>query len=155
MIRPAKEADISAILALIRELAEYEKLTHACVATEERLREHLFGTNPAAESMVAEQEGKVVGYALWFRTFSTFLARPGIFLEDVYVQPAHRKKGIGKAFLKRLATLAVERGYGRVEWIVLDWNEPSIGFYKSLGAEPLEEWTMFRLTGEALQRFGG
>jgi L-amino acid N-acyltransferase YncA len=155
MIRPAKEADIPAILGLIRELAEYEKLTHACVATEEGLREHLFGENPAAESMVAEQEGKVVGYALWFRTFSTFLARPGIFLEDVYVQPAHRKKGIGKAFLKRLAALAVERGYGRVEWIVLDWNEPSIGFYKSLGAEPLDDWTMFRLTGEALQRFGG
>src|SRR5271170_2566164 len=155
MIRPAKEADISAILALIRELAEYEKLTHACVATEERLREHLFGTNSAAESMVAEVDGKVVGYAIWFRTFSTFLARPGIFLEDVYVQPAHRKKGIGKAFLKRLAALAVERGYGRVEWIVLDWNEPSIGFYKSVGAEPLEDWTMFRLTGDALQRFGG
>ena len=153
MIRPAAQSDIPAILALIRELAEYEKLTQACVATEAGLREHLFGTNPAAEAMVAEQDGNVVGYALWFRTFSTFLARPGIYLEDVYVQPAHRKKGIGKAFLKKLAELAVERGYGRIEWAVLNWNEPSIGFYKSLGAIPLDDWTLFRLTGDALKRF--
>jgi GNAT superfamily N-acetyltransferase len=154
MIRQAKESDVPAILGLLRELAEYEKLTHACIATESDFRRNLFGENPAAEAMVAEIDGAIVGYALWFRTFSTFLGRPGIYLEDVYVQPGHRGKGIGKSFLKQLARMAVERGYGRVEWSVLDWNEPSIGFYKSLGAEPLEEWTMMRLTGEKLEAFG-
>lgn len=151
MIRAAKSEDVPAILSLIRELAEYEHLTDQCVATEEKLRTHLFGTNPAAEALVALIDGKVVGYALWFRTFSTFLALPGIFLEDLYVQPAHRRKGIGKAILKHLAAVTVERGYGRLEWSVLDWNAPSIEFYKSLGAEPLGDWTMMRLTGDALK----
>ncbi|MGN6368033.1 MAG: GNAT family N-acetyltransferase [Phycisphaerae bacterium] len=153
MIRPATESDIPAILSLLRELADYEKLSHACIATEAGFRTHLFGPNPAAEAMVAVVDNHTVGYALWFRTFSTFLAKPGIYLEDVYVQPAHRGKGIGKSFLKHLATLAIARNYGRVEWSVLKWNAPSIAFYKSIGALPLEEWEMMRLTGDALKHF--
>ena len=152
-IRPATPADVPAILGLIRELAAYEKLSHVCVATEDLLTAHLFGPERAADSLVALVDGAVVGYAIYFKTFSTFLARPGIYLEDIYVQPAHRGKGIGKSMLKRLAQLAVERGYGRVEWSVLDWNAPSIAFYKSLGAVPLDEWTMMRLTGDALTAF--
>jgi len=152
-IRPATPSDVPAILGLIRELAEYEHLTHACIATEALLTEHLFGPERAAEALVAEREQKVVAYALYFKTFSTFLARPGIYLEDLYVQPAHRRQGIGKALLRHLAKIATTCGYGRVEWSVLDWNSPSIAFYKSLGALPLEEWTMFRLTGEALEAF--
>ena len=124
------------------------------MATEELLRRHLFGADRAAEALIAEVEGTVVAYAIFFKTFSTFLALPGIYLEDIYVQPVHRGKGIGKAMLRELARIAVERGYGRVEWSVLDWNAPSIAFYKALGAAPLEEWTMFRLTGEALKKFG-
>ncbi len=155
MIRDAVIGDAGAILNLIRELAAYEHLEDACVATEAGLREHLFGENRAAEAMVAEVDGAVVGYGIYFLTFSTFLGLPGIYLEDVYVQPAHRGKGLGKGMLRRLAELAVERGYGRVEWSVLDWNAPSIGFYKALGAVPMEEWTMMRLTGEALRKFGG
>ena len=158
MIRTATLSDVPAILGLIRELAAYENLTHACVATEALLREHLFGPERAAEALVAEAEvagaKQVVAYAIFFKTFSTFLARPGIYLEDIYVQPAHRRKGIGKALLRHLAQLAVKRNYGRVEWSVLDWNKPAIEFYKSLGAEPLDEWTMFRLTGAALAQFG-
>jgi GNAT superfamily N-acetyltransferase len=155
MIRDATPSDVPAILSLIRELAAYENLSSACVATEELLDRHLFGAERAAESLVAVVDGGVVGYAIYFKTFSTFLAKPGIYLEDIYVQPAHRRHGIGKAMLKRLTQLAVERGYGRVEWSVLDWNAPSIAFYKSLGAVPLEEWTMFRLTGDALSTFAG
>jgi len=155
MIRPATPADVPAILGLIRELAAYENLSAACIATEELLQKHLFGTadNRAAESLVATIDNTVVAYAIYFKTFSTFLAKPGIYLEDIYVQPAHRRKGIGKAMLKHLAQLAIERGYGRVEWSVLDWNTPSINFYKSLGAVPMDEWTMFRLTGDALTKF--
>ncbi len=154
MIRPAKESDVAAILGLIRELADYEHLTDQCIATEELLREHLFGTDRAAEVVVAEIDQTVVAYALFFKTFSTFLARPGIYLEDIYVQPRHRHKGIGKAILKHLAQLAVARNYGRIEWSVLDWNAPSIAFYKSLGAEPLEDWTIMRWTGAELESFG-
>jgi GNAT superfamily N-acetyltransferase len=153
MIRPATPSDLPALLALIRELAAYEKLSPACVATEELLRQHLFGPQPAAETLVAESAGTIVAYALFFKTFSTFLARPSIFLEDIYVQPAHRRQGIGKALLRHIAALAIARGYGRVEWSVLDWNTPSIHFYKSLGAVPLGDWTMFRLTGTALRTF--
>lgn len=153
MIRPTTPSDVPVILALIRELAAYENLTHACVATESLLREHLFGSDRVAEALVAETDGTVVGYAIFFKTFSTFLARPGIYLEDIYVQPAHRGQGFGKALLRHLAQLAISRGYGRIEWSVLDWNTPSIEFYKSLGALPLDEWTMFRLTGAALQKF--
>jgi GNAT superfamily N-acetyltransferase len=150
MIRPATRADVPAVLGLLRELAAYEKLSEACVATKELFAEHLFGSHPAAEMLVATIDGTLVGYALWFRSFSTFLARPGIYLEDLYVQPAHRGKGIGTAFLKHLAQMAVARNYGRIEWAVLDWNAPSIAFYKSLGAQPLDAWTTFRLTGPAL-----
>ncbi len=152
MIRYAKESDVPALLALIRELATYEKLSPACSATEELLSTHLFGPDRAAEALVAEVDGDVAGYAIFFKTFSTFLAHPGIYLEDLYVQPAHRRQGIGKALLRHIAQLAVTRGYGRVEWAVLDWNTPSIDFYQSLGAVPLDEWTMFRLTGTALRR---
>jgi len=165
LIRPATESDVPAILALIRELAEFEKLSHACIATEDLLARHLFGKNGTervAEALVAEDSAQppapgaqqsVVAYAIFFKTFSTFLALPGIYLEDIYVQPAHRRRGVGKAMLKRLAALAVERGYGRVEWSVLDWNAPAIAFYRSIGATPLDEWTMFRLTGSALSAF--
>jgi GNAT superfamily N-acetyltransferase len=157
-IRPAEARDMGAILGLIRELAEYEHLTAACVATEELLRRHLTGPERVAEALVAEAgaaavPGTIVGYAIYFKTFSTFLALPGIWLEDLYVQPAFRARGIGKALLRTLAQMAVEKGYGRVEWSVLDWNEPSIAFYQSLGAVGLNEWTMFRLTGEALGTF--
>src|SRR5262249_34984941 len=152
MIRPATPADVPTILALIRELADYEKLLHACVATEAKLHASLFGTDRAAEALVAEIDDapsqttgpatkRIVGYAIYFKNFSTFLAQPGIYLEDLYVQPPHRGKGLGKALLRRLAQIAVERNYGRVEWCVLDWNAPSIAFYKSLGAEPMDEWT--------------
>jgi GNAT superfamily N-acetyltransferase len=153
-IRPATPDDVATILAFIRELADYEKLSHAVVASEELLHEHLFGAQPAAEVLIGECDGAPVGYALFFRTFSTFLARPGLYLEDVYVQPPFRGRGLGKALLKALAQLAVARGYGRVEWSVLNWNAPSIAFYQSLGAEPLDEWTTYRLTGEALQELG-
>jgi len=153
-IREATVSDVPAILGLIRELAEYEKLTHACVATEGLLREHMFGKDRAAEALVAEVDGAVVGYAIWFKTFSTFLAKPGIYLEDLYVQPAHRKKGLGKGMLRELARTAVRRGYGRVEWSVLKWNTPSIGLYKSLGAVAMDEWDVMRLTGEPLEKFG-
>jgi GNAT superfamily N-acetyltransferase len=153
MIRAATPADVPAILALIRELAEYEHLTDACVATEALLERHLFGEDRAGHAIVAEEEGAVVGYAIYFTTFSTFLARPGIYLEDLYVQPAHRRRGVGRALLRRVARIAVERGCGRLEWSVLDWNAPSISFYRKLGAVPLDEWTMMRLAGEALTDF--
>ena len=154
MIRPATPADVPAILALIRELAEYEKLTHACVATEELLTQHLFGPDRAAEAIVAEVAEAVIGYAIFFKTFSTFLARPGLYLEDVYVQPKHRGNGYGKAMLRYLAQLAVARNYGRLEWTCLDWNEPSLAFYKSIGADALKEWLLHRLDGESLEKFG-
>jgi GNAT superfamily N-acetyltransferase len=155
--RPATPSDIPALLALIRELAAYEHLSHACTATEDALREHLFGPRPAAETLVAEiataGTKSIVAYAIFFTTFSTFLARPGIFLEDLYVQPAHRRQGLGKALLQHLAHLALQRGCARLEWSVLNWNAPALAFYQSLGAAPLSDWTMMRLTGPALQSF--
>jgi len=151
-IEPATEGDVPIVLSFIRKLAEYEKLSHLVVATEEDIREHVFGANPVAEVLLAHWDGQPVGYALYFRNFSTFLGQAGIYLEDLFVEPAHRGKGIGKALLARLAKIAVERGYGRLEWAVLEWNTPSIEFYRSLGAVPLEEWTTYRLTGEALVR---
>jgi GNAT superfamily N-acetyltransferase len=151
-IEPATEGDVPIVLSFIRKLAEYEKLSHLVVATEEGIREHVFGANPVAEVLLAHWDGQPVGYALYFRNFSTFLGQAGIYLEDLFVEPAHRGKGIGKALLARLAKIAVERGYGRLEWAVLEWNTPSIEFYRSLGAVPLEEWTTYRLTGEALVR---
>ena len=151
-IRSAVPADTPLILEFIRGLADYEKLLHEMVATEDLLQHHLFGPKPMAEVILAEWEGKPAGFALFFHNFSTFLGRPGIYLEDLFVLPAMRGKGIGKALLVHLAVLARERGCGRLEWSVLDWNKPSIAFYKKLGAVAMEEWSIFRVTGEALVR---
>ncbi|GAC1335238.1 MAG: GNAT family N-acetyltransferase [Isosphaeraceae bacterium] len=151
-IRPAHPDDLTEIVSLIRELARYEKLEHEVRANPEDLRKHLFGERPFAEAILAETEEKVVGFALFFQNYSTFRARPGIYLEDLFVRPEHRGKGIGKALLKTIGKLAVERGCGRFEWAVLDWNTPAIDFYQSLGARPMDDWTVYRLEGEALQR---
>lgn len=152
VIRDAAPTDVPAILAMVHELADYEHAAHEVVADEAAFTDALFGPHPAAFAHVVECGGEVVGFALWFRNFSTWLGRHGVYLEDLYVRPAHRGHGHGKALLATLARVCVERGYGRLEWWVLDWNAPSIGFYKSLGAEPMDEWTVFRLTGPALER---
>jgi GNAT superfamily N-acetyltransferase len=154
-IVPATPAEAPVILEMIRGLAEYEKLSHLVTATEEQIRETLFGRQPAAEVLLAEWNGEWVGFALFFSTYSTFLAQPGIYLEDLFVKPHARGKGLGLGLITELARIAVARGCGRVEWAVLDWNEPSIGFYKRLGAVPLDEWTAYRLTGEALRKLAG
>lgn len=155
MIRPATPADVPIIAALIRELAEYERLTHAVAFDEIELGEHLFGAQPYAEVLMAEESGEVVGFALFFYNFSTFRGKPGMYLEDLFVRPQHRGQGHGKELFLSVARRAVERGCARMEWAVLDWNEPAIGFYKKLGAEAMDEWTVYRLTGEALARVGG
>ena len=152
LIRAAAPADCGELLRLIKELAEYEKLSDMAVGTEPALRAALFGEHPAAEALIAEVGGRAVGFALYFTTFSTFLCKPGLYLEDLFVEPAHRGAGIGKALLKRLAALVLERGGGRFEWRVLDWNEPSIRFYESLGAVLMREWLLARLTGQPLER---
>ncbi|PXW26566.1 GNAT family N-acetyltransferase [Paraburkholderia caballeronis] len=149
-IRNATPADIGGMFALMYELAEFEKLTHLFVATEDGLRDALFGARPSAEALVAEDGGKLVGYALFFHNFSTFLGRRGLYLEDLYVQPSQRGSGLGTALLRRLAALAVERGCGRFEWTVLDWNQPAIGFYEKMGATVLPDWRVVRMTGDAL-----
>jgi GNAT superfamily N-acetyltransferase len=149
-IRTATESDLPLILQFIRDLADYEKLGHKVVATEERLRQTLFANPRFAEVAIASVGGTAVGFALFFHNYSTFLAQPGIYLEDLFVKPEMRGRGYGKALLAHLARLAKERGCGRVEWAVLDWNEPAINFYKSLGAAPLDDWITFRVTGEAL-----
>lgn len=151
-IKPASEPDVPLILSFIRKLAEYEKLSHRVTATEGHIREHVFGTNPVAQVLLAYWDNEPAGFALYLRNFSTFLGQAGIYLEDLFVEQEHRGKGIGKALLARLAKIAVERGYGRLEWAVLDWNEPSIEFYRSLGAVPLDEWRAYRLEGDALSR---
>ncbi len=151
-IAPANERDVPIILDFIRKLAEYEKLSHLVVATESDIHKNVFGPNPVAEVLLAYWDGLPVGFALFFRNFSTFLGQTGIYLEDLFVDPEHRGKGIGKALLIRLAQIAVERGYGRLEWAVLDWNTPSIEFYRRLGAVPMDEWIVNRLTGDALSR---
>jgi GNAT superfamily N-acetyltransferase len=151
----ATESDVPLILQMIRGLAEYEKLLHCVTATEQQLRETLFGERPAADVILAWAGGECVGFALFFSNYSTFLAKPGIYLEDLYVKPHARGKGAGAALLKHLARIAVRRGCGRVEWAVLDWNAPSIAFYKKLGAVPMDDWTTFRLTGEALEQLAG
>lgn len=150
-IRAATASDVESILAFIRELAEYERLEHEVVATSDSIRQWLFGPRPAAEVLIAEIAGEAVGFALYFTSFSTFLGRPGIYLEDLFVRPAHRGAGIGRALLQHVADLACERGCGRLEWAVLDWNEPAIGFYERLGAKAMGEWTTWRVTGEALE----
>jgi GNAT superfamily N-acetyltransferase len=152
MIRPATAADIKTICDLIRALAEYERLSHEVVLDEDRLREHLFGPRPYAEALLAEHDGSVVGFALFFHNYSTFLGKPGIFLEDLFVKPQARGRGYGKALLTELARIAVDRGCGRLEWSVLNWNEPSIAFYKSLGAVAMNEWSVYRLAGDALSK---
>ena len=146
VLRPATPDDCVEIDRLIRELAEYEKLAHQMQGTPEKLRDALFGARPAAEAVMAERGGRAVGFALYFTTFSTFLSKPGLYLEDLFVEPAHRGAGIGKALLVHLAALAVERGCGRFEWRVLDWNEPSIRFYESIGGRILPEWELVRMT---------
>jgi GNAT superfamily N-acetyltransferase len=153
-LRFAVRADVPEILRLIRALAEYEKLSHEVVATEAALAQTLFGAKPAAEVLLAEQGGRAVGFALFFQNYSTFLARPGIYLEDLFVEPAQRGQGLGRQLLSAVAKLAVERGCGRFEWAVLDWNAPAIGFYEKLGAKPMKDWKVMRLTGEALRKLG-
>ena len=153
-LRRAVRADAPEILRLIRALAEYEKLTHEVVANEAALAQALFGDKPAAEVLLAEEAGRAVGFALFFQNFSTFLGKPGIYLEDLFVEPAFRGQGIGKALLAAVARTAVERRCGRLEWSVLDWNTPAIDFYTALGAQPMSDWTLFRVTGEALRKLG-
>lgn len=154
-IRVASEADVSLILSFVKELAEYEKLLDEVVATEDMLRESLFGSRPVAEVLIGEWNGSPVAFAVFFHNFSTFLGRSGLYLEDLYVKPEMRGKGIGKILLSYLAHLASERKCGRLEWWVLDWNEPAIKFYRSLGAVPMNEWTVQRVTGEALEQLAG
>ena len=149
-VRPAEPGDVTHIHAMIVELAVFEKLEHMVVATEELLHEGLFGVRPACEAIIGEENGEVVAFALFFHNFSTFLTRKGLYLEDLYVRQSHRGKGYGTALLARLAQIAVERNCGRFEWSVLDWNEPAIGFYKTMGAEIMPEWRICRVTGEAL-----
>jgi GNAT superfamily N-acetyltransferase len=150
-IRRAEAHELPQILAFIRDLAEYERLAHECVATEQRLRDSLFGPKPYAEVVFACLDGEPVGFALFFHNYSTFLAQPGLFLEDLFVRPQARGHGVGKHLLQWLARTAIERGCGRLEWNVLDWNEPAIGFYQKLGARPMDEWTTFRVAGADLQ----
>lgn len=153
-IRPALPADSATIHSLILELAEYERLTHAVQATADDLHRCLFGPRPYAEALIAEHDGQPVGFALFFHNFSTFRGSPGLYLEDLFVRPEHRGLGLGKALLTSLARIAVERGCARMEWAVLDWNQPAIGFYQSLGARPMDEWTIYRLDGDSLARLG-
>jgi GNAT superfamily N-acetyltransferase len=149
-LRAAEPRDVPAIVGLIRELADFENLSHLCQVNAESLAPHLFSDKPAAECVVGEAGGVVVAFALFFPNFSTFLAKPGLYLEDLYVQPAHRGTGLGKALLEHLAGLAVERGCGRFEWCVLDWNERAIRFYEGMGASVMPDWRLCRVSGERL-----
>ena len=149
-LRSATPADLPVILACIRALADYERLAHECIATDAQLRESLFGEHPAAEVVLAFAGEEPAGFALWFQSYSTFLARPGLYLEDLFVYPQHRGRGLGRRLLQHLAQVAVERDYGRVEWSVLDWNVDAIGFYRSIGAELLDDWRRCRLAGDAI-----
>jgi GNAT superfamily N-acetyltransferase len=151
-IRPATPDDVPLVLSFIRQLAEYERLSHEAVMTEESLRESLFGARPSAEVLLGYAGAAPVGFAVFFHNFSTFLGRRGLYLEDLFIIPEMRGRGFGKAMLIELARIAVARRCGRFEWAVLDWNEPAIGFYKKLGAVPMQDWTIFRVTGDALQR---
>lgn len=154
-IRSASADDVPVILGLIRELADYEKMSNEVVASEESLKASLFGDRRVAEVLIGELDGAAVTFAVFFHNFSTFLGRHGLYLEDLYVKPEHRGKGFGRAMLSRLARIAVERHCGRLEWAVLDWNEPAIGFYRKLGAVPMDEWTVFRITGQPLRKLAG
>jgi GNAT superfamily N-acetyltransferase len=150
VVRPARPADVPLVARLIRDLAEYEKMSDACFAEDDTLREHLFGERPYAEVLIGCLDGAPVGFALFFHNYSTFLTKPGIYLEDLFVRPEFRDFGVGKALLAELAQVAVSRGCGRLEWSVLKWNAPAIGFYLKLGAEAMEEWQVYRLAGEPL-----
>ncbi|MFT5140307.1 MAG: GNAT superfamily N-acetyltransferase [Lysobacterales bacterium] len=150
-IRPAQKSDAALILAFINELADYEKLAHEVVAKIPQLEETLFGDRPYANVVIAEWDGQPTGFALFFSNYSTFLSLPGIYLEDLFVRPEFRGKGIGKSLLIHLASLVIQRGWGRLDWSVLDWNDPAIDFYKNIGARPLGEWLQFRLDGTALK----
>jgi len=152
-IASATERDLPLVLKLIKDLAEYERLAHAVVATEEILRDSLFRKR-VAEVVIGYAGDEPAGFAVFFQTFSTFLGVPGMYLEDIFVEPKWRRKGLGRQLLIHLAKIANDRGYGRVEWSVLNWNEPAINFYKALGAKPMDEWTVFRLTGESLRKLG-
>jgi GNAT superfamily N-acetyltransferase len=154
VIRPARTSDVPVVLSLVRELAVYEREPDAVEATEELLEQALLGPEPVASCFVAEHEGAVVGFALWYVTFSTWKGRPGLWLEDLYVQPAHRGSGYGRALLQELAAVCVARGYPRLEWWVLDWNVDAQGFYRSLGALPQDDWTTWRVDGSALTSLG-
>jgi GNAT superfamily N-acetyltransferase len=154
-IRPAVPADTDAVFALIRGLAAYERLAHAVSGSAAALREHLFGARSYAEVLIAEADGRAVGFALFFHGYSTFLTRPGLYLEDLFVEPAYRRRGIGTALLGRVAALSLERECGRLEWSVLDWNAPAIAFYRRHGADVLPDWRICRVTGAALERLAG
>jgi GNAT superfamily N-acetyltransferase len=151
-IQSATEADVPLILKLIKALAEYERLGQEVAATEDMIRESFFGPAPHAKAVIARIGGDAVGFAIWFSTYSTFLSKPGIYLEDLFVLPDWRGKGVGRALLRHLARIAVEQGCGRIEWSVLDWNETAIRFYRNIGARAMNEWTVYRLTGDAIAR---
>jgi len=151
-IETATIHEVPLLLSLIRALAEYERMSDAVVATEASLRDSLFGTAPCAEAAIAHVDREAVGFALWFQNYSTFLAKPGLYLEDLFVLPDWRGRGVGAALLRHLAQIALERDYGRMEWSVLNWNEPAIGFYRRIGARPMDEWTVYRLAGDDLRR---
>jgi len=153
MIRPATPDDVSALHDLVRELARYEGLEHELTGTPQNLTQHLFGSPRFAEALIAEDGGVPVGFAAYFHNYSTFLARPGLYVEDVFVLPAHRRKGHGRALFREMARIAVARGCGRLEWAVLDWNEPAIAFYRSIGAPPMPDWRICRLSGDRLASF--
>jgi GNAT superfamily N-acetyltransferase len=153
-IRIATKSDVPLLREFICALAEYERLAHECVVTEAKLERTLFGDKPAAEALIAFFDGQPAGFALFFHNYSTFLAQPGLYLEDLFVKPEWRRRGIGQALFRRLAQIACERGCGRFEWSALDWNAPAIQFYERMGAKAMSEWTVYRLTGEALQRAG-
>lgn len=154
-LRSATRDDSALILSLIRELAEFEHLLHEVAADEATLAEHLFGAQPRAEVLIAEENGETAGFALFFHNFSTFLGKPGLYLEDLYIRPAFRGRGYGRSIMQQLARIAVERGCGRFEWWVLDWNRPAIEFYRSLGAQPMNDWTVQRVSGDALKALAG
>lgn len=151
-IETATVHDVPLLLSLIRAFAEYERMSDTVVATEARLRESLFGSAPCAEAAIAHVEREAVGFALWYQNYSTFLAKPGLYLEDLFVLPDWRGRGVGASLLRHLARIALEREYGRIEWSVLNWNEPAIGFYRKIGAKAMDEWTVYRLVGEDLRR---
>ncbi|MBT3266221.1 GNAT family N-acetyltransferase [Candidatus Poribacteria bacterium] len=154
-IRAAVVDDVATLLTLVRELAEYERLSQHVHATEESLRESMFGSRPYAEAIIACADGESVGMAVYFHTFSTFLGKPGLYLEDLYVREPHRRRGYGDALLRYVARIALERGCGRLEWAALDWNAPAVQFYTDLGAEPLDDWTTYRVTEDTLRQLAG